>query len=640
MGTKNQQGAADERQYPRRFSSVGRGLGLVTLIGVIVAYLILGDRLLGDGESPVQAEEPVAGDVPSGESPAEVDGIPSERVTVEGDAVEPEIESRPEAKTEFEETTDLEVSVIEVLPKGLIRPLEGCFVRVQSNLRGGSRAYWNERTDAEGIVLVEGIPIGETRVEAAGDLGQSVTVEPGVLNRTVFRRVGGVAVQGIVVDAEGARVGGAQIRTSDRSNGGDRSLPLTEANDEGEFRVEGISPMLYLGAQHPEYRASELVQIPMAGDQVIPIQLKLLAPGRPLTVHVQAPEGQPIAGAVVSAGLWNTIDRIRRLDNLPPLVSPAVGWTGADGRCELLGIWITPGLALTVKHREFGTESLRVDTEENSEVTVTLRGLSRVSGRVLDLDGNPVPSAQVSCIPRPDGGHSRSDSRSVFAMAMTRTMSDGQYVIENAPAGKVGVVVRSDELGALDETIEVVPGEDSEIEFRYPELLIQESHLLVGTVETPSGAPGADLYVRVSSLASKHSEGARTDREGRFEIARCPSGEVSVRVDDSRTRPRMPVLVLPSVVLGDSVTWRIEEELARGSLRVQLGGAKPGTPLELQLKRFERTTRFDVIVSSRSDVLLEHLVPGQYDVGIAGQDTTEPAVVPSGEIGVVDLEVP
>lgn len=374
------------------------------------------------------------------------------------------------------------------------------------------------------------------------------------------------------------------------------------------------------------------------GDQVVGMELTLPGPASTLVVFVEDVEGDPVSGAVVSVGRWNTIDRSRILEDPPPLFAPPTGWTDARGRCELWGVPQYRGFVLTVKHPELGTVFMRVDSEAESEVRVTLEGRCQVRGRVLDVAGKPVPQARITCTPLEL--HGGIDLRSGLATAQAKTLDDGSFVLEDVPSGGVRVSARFEELGQLEENFELAPGDELEIELRFQKQLASEVHQLVGTVTTPSGAPGTDLLISLTTTEPRTIHSARTDMNGRFEIARCPSGPVSVRVLDGRSRPAMSVLHLGEIELGDTVSWQLEEELERGDLRVDLGSAPAGTPMELSLTRHGRATRFDVLVSSTSEVVLRNLVPGSYELGVTGYEIAEPAEVPSGGIGTVAVDLP
>jgi RNA polymerase sigma factor (sigma-70 family) len=119
---------------------------------------------------------------------------------------------------------------------------------------------------------------------------------------------------------------------------------------------------------------------PAGGDKTVTCDI-VLDPGRPLTVRVEGPAGEPLAGARVQGQLVRSI------------------WSGGPVQAEFPVHGLKPGESRTLLFRHEGkglAGLLKVKGDESGPLTVRLAPAAAVSGRLLDEDGRPLPHAEIS----------------------------------------------------------------------------------------------------------------------------------------------------------------------------------------------------------------------------------------------------
>jgi protocatechuate 3,4-dioxygenase beta subunit len=251
-----------------------------------------------------------------------------------------------------------------------------------------------------------------------------------------------------------------------------------------------------------------------------------MVPGERLQGQVVDSAGRPIDGVEVrvvsdvAAATWNRPDRSE-----PDATTGPDGWFALDdlGPGSRVDLWFRR--TAYVERREPA-----VDVPHPGPLTVTIQAASRVSGTVVDADGDPVAGAAVSFMRTQRGG----DARGWFRGMTARTESadgDGRFLFEGIEPGPVSLSAvaegfRKTELGAID----VPEGKDlTDVVLR-----LEPGAVLLGRVTTPDEQPCINAHVRVV-LESSDPLGGRggvdTDGAGRYRLEGLAPGRLSIEAN-------------------------------------------------------------------------------------------------------------
>lgn len=323
----------------------------------------------------------------------------------------------------------------------------------------------------------------------------------------------GLLVAGRVVDAEtGAPVADATVRAERTDVGGAVEAAPVITDQEGRFEIRGWSRQkgCYLSATAATHVAR---RVGVGGLPRRDFEIALLPRARAATLlgRVFDARAAPAEGARI-----RLMVRATARDDRP---RPILGETGADGSFVLSGL--PPGRAtLHVELAHHDDLVLHVDLPAGSRTDLgTLRltpfSWSSITGVVRDLDGEPVPDAEIVIPLSP-----------VVATRRVDADADGRYRIDRLRAGVL--LVRVSARGASNFlTVEVPPGAVHEVDLELP----LGSHFLGGVV-TSAGAPAAGLEVICEPVESGTGQSwtAWTDAEGRFRVDGLVAGPKLVNV--------------------------------------------------------------------------------------------------------------
>lgn len=277
-------------------------------------------------------------------------------------------------------------------------------------------------TDAEGLAVLQGLPLGRLRLAAAHQgqraaahvtLSEQLPSERALLNL----ETAGETLEGRVVWADGRPFAGAVVVAPLPGAGfpgwaGHASHPDAAAAPlaaDGAFRLEGLRAGTYaVRAVSPLGFAAQgpPVTLPSTG----PYTLRVEAVGEPLEVRVlDAVSGAALAGAsVVAASQQGRAGLFHLLT------------TDGDGRAAALALARPAGL--TVEAPGYGPVYRTVPSGPR-ELTVRLVRTGRVAGRVAFADGRPAAGCTVVA-------SSPSSQR-----VETTADGDGRYALEDLAAG-------------------------------------------------------------------------------------------------------------------------------------------------------------------------------------------------------------
>ncbi|REJ99644.1 MAG: carboxypeptidase regulatory-like domain-containing protein [Acidobacteria bacterium] len=381
---------------------------------------------------------------------------------------------------------------------------------------------------------------------------------------------------------------------------------------------------------HPHYlpKSESLPStLELLGDLEVSVE-----PSLRLTGRIVDEQGTPVPGATVAVE-GGTVRRGRPSSRTATASAP-------DGGFVLHGVTAEGG-RLLVEHPAFvphdETHQALAKLAAASPFEVVLQRGIVLTGGVVDEQLRPVAGARVLLYERqrdaqPDPGYAMRLARSTGARHSIRltgeTDAAGRFRIPHAQAGHFDLIVLHDRYaeasvpGVQVSEEHAVAGEHgAPAELELGEVTLSRALSVVGRVLGADGAPleGAELS-RVSEpdnalLRSRREPDARSDADGRFEIAGIPpKTPVHLAVRASRHGPQVVRDIEPGA-------RDVEIELQPGAdlrvlveERLESGGSEPADPTSVRLQ----PTRYDGVpvaasaVTENGEALLEGLSPGRY----------------------------
>lgn len=354
--------------------------------------------------------------------------------------------------------------------------------------------------------------------------------------RIVLRQ--GRAAFGTVVDGGRRPVAGARVRLLSsapvdfrkriRLAAGAAERELETATDAaGRFEVKnlpaGTYDLLVLARGFARLTVPSLA-LP-EGNGATDLGTVMLAPGASVRGVVVDLKGNPVEGAEVRA---KGADR----EELPIFSrdpGPVDAVSAADGTFTVDDRSPGESLDLSVSCPGYGTASVPgVAVPAESPVRIVLSANARVSGRVADPQGKPVPRAFVFLIEktaRSFNGRSVLTSAGRFHDGVTD--DDGGFAIADVSPGPIELSVQAPRYQEAElKGLEVKPGQD----LTGLDVMLPPGAAVEGKVLSPEGRPIADAEVTLAE-ASPNEAGsfsplwATTDSEGQYRIEGVPPGQ-------------------------------------------------------------------------------------------------------------------
>jgi uncharacterized GH25 family protein len=453
-------------------------------------------------------------------------------------------EAKTDLRIEVSRGVILEVAVTDAADN---RPLE----KASANVRSSQSGQWfSGDSDAAGIARIRVLP-GTYELHAYKQgysieaQPQTVTVQEGTTNRVAVALRETPKIRGVVRDAEGAPLAGAQVRMMP----GGREDATSDA--EGKFEVtwdrQGWSregTVFCLVARDVSRNLAAVAEI---AEGTTALDLKL-EPGLVLAGRVVDPNGKGIAGARVS-----------------PMLSMS-GWgsslsedgiqTDSSGSFEVRAAPAGHKYDLYVRADGYGNKTNQnLDTYgvkgrlEVGVITLPLANLA-VSGQVVDLQDKPVPNASLRVYGdgQPSGTAAQTDANGRFSL---KGVCAGEVNMEvNAGQGGKGLSARVlTEGGSTDIRIIVRAGRSpvQRVGGRgYEQIVATAAKVIAGVAVDEKGAPVANVPVqvcchkamregRMTWMYSSFQElSATTDARGRFAIELQEDGEYNLRFSPDR----------------------------------------------------------------------------------------------------------
>lgn len=426
-------------------------------------------------------------------------------------------------------------------------PVPGCIVQLEA---GADPVFdqRRQRTGPDGSTTFLDVPPRRTWAQAfpgISDFSGEVTIEAGTTATATIRLERVMDVDGLVVDAAGKPIGGAEVLVADW--GGTEAVVAGRTAVDGTFALRGLTTHCHIGARAVGFAASPLRQFGAAKGALATMRVVLDTVAGEVHGRVLDPEGRAVAGAFVRCG--DLDQKNERLDDGAVAMTwrPETTTTGDDGTFVLRHL---PQGAhpLAVRAREFApkTERVHVTAGGTTSHTVLLEHGVTLVGRATNGNGDPV-RASIEVGDWQDLGARR-----------IRAAADGTFRIEGLAVGPLTATASADGMGNATESITGAPGET----VTWNPVLTQ-GRLRKGRVVDASGRPVVDALVQARVANGETGTfwaHESTDSEGRFTLVGCP--DVPLRIDVT-FMSTFPEVVLPRVAPGDD------------ELRIELPGAGP-----------------------------------------------------------------
>ena len=467
------------------------------------------------------------------------------------------------------------------------RPVAGAEVRISSSFA--------VRTSPEGRFRVERVPTGRTfelavvRPGFAPSLRTGFTPKPGAVPplRITLRR--GRTVSGTVKDGEGKPAAGVEVELA-RSRAvsisetapPDRGLHQTVTGSDGRFTLPDLPAGRFdLAALGPGFRSPLAQALPVVpGTEPLDLGTFTLE-RKALEGRVRDPEGRPVAGAEV----WvRSKDWAREWWDVDFESERPAAVTGADGRFEIPDLPSRGWEGLLVCRKGFTEAFAAFPAGEPVEAVLVPR--IPISGKVLDLRGEPVAGAMVSawlsgggvgdviypngpCLPDPP----RTDAEGRFSLDLEEP---GWYDVSAEAEGYLLAVREVVRVPSGEEVVLTLEAGAPDEEGGPPPRVPRE---IRGRVLGPDGEP-----VEGALVSTVLGDRTTTDADGSFLLFAQDEGDPAVRAEKEGygagfTGPLQPPVSGVEIRLtqGLSLTGRLlglePEELARAAVRAAVSGA-------------------------------------------------------------------
>ena len=365
------------------------------------------------------------------------------------------------------------------------------------------------RTDDRGTAVFVGLRPGRTLVTTGRNLSGIGSGEAEVRAEATTEldlELAGFTLSGIVVNAAGTPVAGALVEMMPPL--ATLPEPVATTGPDGRFRVRAVRSPNLVGARAAGYASSECLLL-MQDPGPTEMQLVLNAAGGTVEGLVVGPDG-PVAGAAVQVGPCVESGRMRN----PP--QPALVHTDGNGCFRAIGVAIGEQ---PVQVRVAGLAPWRgtceVAAEQTTSLRVQLQPGAVIRGVARDAGGAPVSDASVS-IGRGE------DPLAWFA---ARSRSDGTFAFADLPAEELEVKAAHERAGRAAVRVHTAPGAVAECELHLSRGLELHGRVLRED-DTPVAGASVFCWGGSGGIGS-----ATTDAIGRFAIANCPQGTVSVSVE-------------------------------------------------------------------------------------------------------------
>ena len=419
----------------------------------------------------------------------------------------------------------------------------------------------------------------------------------------------------MVINEAGSSVTGTQIIVHTLGTAGWVPVDGETTGKQGacDLAFPGNAPcLLMLKITAPDYQDAEVYYLPDPA-KVIPWLTVTLKGAAQLNGTVVTERGEPVADVVVTIEV-PAGDRQTRTDSQGRFVLKGLMPADATVRVEVPGV---------------GTASYKVDlAEQNEPMQIVLRPQRRVTLRILDADGKPVPNLTVQVLaPRRSEG---------------RTDADGRMPIPGIGANGARVRVSlDDKFYRLDEPVVRLDVDEGDEPVELELFAAQGGRITGQVVETfedgeTQGIPAASVWLVEDGRIGKS---VTTDEDGRFELNAVPADSCLVAAGHPTYATALACAEVPlgkevhlRFVLSEGATLRgtvvdpSGEPADRAIVRVLAwypkakAGRADGAPVDGRLLGAIELPWRATRAGADGEYELEHLPPGRILIEAAARD--------------------
>ncbi|MFK8001513.1 MAG: carboxypeptidase regulatory-like domain-containing protein [Polyangiales bacterium] len=422
---------------------------------------------------------------------------------------------------------------------GVVRDAAGQPARGATVVLAGS-GVWPPReyqSDDDGRYRIDDVAPGVYELWARATHERSpprsgITLEAGDALFVPLQMVPGDHVEGIVVNAEGAPIAGAEVLVVD---GGLALAPIrVTTGADGRFHIEPLLPVAY----ERSYLAQATGYLPgQTGAAGSSDELRIvLEPGATLRGRVVDERGRPVAGALVQ-WLMNRRPSPAAPGNdlgvttgpVPPIPfadSPPVAVGFGDSTSDENGEFVIAGVQagageILASHGDFApsareaTDLLPGTTIEG--ITLILREGGVLEGRLVDARGFPVRFVPVEVM-----------SDEVGTPASRVSAEDGSFSFRGL-LGTVTISARPYDAPAVSQTVFIQAGDRREIQLVLEEALSELSGRVLDERGFPVG--GTELVVESAAVGTSFQRIAVSAEDGTFSFIALPAPPYTLRLD-------------------------------------------------------------------------------------------------------------
>jgi protocatechuate 3,4-dioxygenase beta subunit len=361
------------------------------------------------------------------------------------------------------------------------------------------------KTDAEGLVTLEGISPGKYHVQVHDDewspTDNTVTVEPEDFAYIELHVKPGAALTGRITGPDGEPVAGVVVKAD-----GSSSAP---SNAEGVYRLAGLAGDSYwvrVEADGMACRDNQPLFVELTAGDILTRNISLLPTGSLKIVFEQeTPQVQVPAQAQARLSVPNKYSAGYRRLKAPV----------QDGQAVLDNI--APGtyrLALTDGACGDTQTPVEVRAGQQTEVVLKLPRLFSFAGTLTDDADEPLAGARIM-YRMGDGNryhHAESDQ-------------EGLFRIRNVPAGTLRLDITHERIFKTQKTVPI--GDEEPLNKTF--VIDAGDGVLHGTVAIVPDRPAAEAQLRVSLKQGK-TKRIRADDDGSYRVPGLPAGEYTIRV--------------------------------------------------------------------------------------------------------------
>ncbi len=389
------------------------------------------------------------------------------------------------------------------------------------------------RTDAAGAYRMAGVAPGLQEVETQWKqdffASRQVKVLAGAETTADLRLDRAAAITGTVVDEATRRpVPGTSIEVGRPAFG--EGIPARRARTDarGRFRAGGLAPKVYtVEVSRAGYLSSELPHVAASIPSGPPLSVALRREAS-IAGSVDDEKGKPVAGARVTIPRDFGSRRQMRGALGRSFFSQPETLSAADGSFTLRKLGASTGVtvqAVKTGYVPARRAGLRLKAGEAvTGVSLVVRQGLQAEGKVVDVEGKPVASAQIRTTRVEKGRRSFMFVRAGTAPEKPDAVSDaqGQFRMTGLEVGRYQVAAEKEDLvQKVPATLDVVDGAENKL----APIVLEAGAALAGVVRNTKGEPVPAVQIFVAREGGGGPNEGSTDALGKFRIAGLPAGK-------------------------------------------------------------------------------------------------------------------